>query len=63
VFTELFLNGWAWVTVIGFLLIMYGSSFFNPQWGHHEFHPWAILVGFALVVIAFVKQKGAGELR
>ncbi|WP_348262646.1 hypothetical protein P8935_22980 [Telmatobacter sp. DSM 110680] len=63
-FVELFLNGWLWVSVAGFILLMYGTSFiFNRQWNHRVFHPWAIVFGVVLVVISFVKQKGDGEMR
>ena len=60
---ELLLNRWLWVSMAGFLLLMYGTSFmFNRQWNHRVLHPWAIVVGVALVVIAFMKQKGDGEM-
>jgi hypothetical protein len=61
--TELFLNGWLWVTMAGFALILYGASFLSyGPWKYRVFHPWAIVVGIFLVVIAFIKQKGIGEM-
>ncbi len=63
-FTELFLNGWLWGTVAGFLLIMYGTAFmFYRQWDHRVYHPWAIVVGIVVVVIAFMANKDDGEMQ
>jgi len=62
-FMELFRNGWLWVSTAGILFFMYGTSFmFNRQWDHRVFHPWAIVVGVVLVMIALIKQKGDGEM-
>ena len=64
--TGLLIDGWLWLSLIGFFLFTYGTSLMMySRWNHKAnvgvhpaFHPWAIVVGIATMVISFKKQKG-----
>src|SRR5450631_1094258 len=50
--TDLLLDGWLWLSLIGFFFLMYGTSLMlYSRWNHREnvglhpvFHPWAIVL-------------------
>ena len=66
-----FYFGWPWLTgstalfVLGVLLISYGTAAMQySRWDHAYnrtvqpvFHPWAILLGIAFIVMSYLKPK------
>ena len=55
-----------WEFVGGVLLLAYGTAAMQySRWNHVEnahvhplFHPWAIILGIALLVLSYIKPKG-----
>jgi uncharacterized membrane protein HdeD (DUF308 family) len=58
-----------WVFVAGVLTLAYGmAAVQSSRWNHVEnatvhpiFHPWAIIVGIALIVISYRMPKRNGQ--
>ncbi len=54
-----------WAFVVGMFVLAYGSAAMQySRWNHREnalvhpvFHPWAIVLGLALIVLSYTKQK------
>jgi hypothetical protein len=64
------LDSSTWMFVIGVLVLSYGSAAMQySRWNHTEnagvhpvFHPWAIVLGIAVIVLSYKMPKRDGRL-